>query len=242
MNFQYYSLDDCAEATGGVVVIDVLRAFTSTAFAFAAGVEEVFLVGEVAQAFALHQQMPDLLLMGEAESRRIAGFTYGNSPAELQGLDLSGGRIVQRTSNGTQGMVRSVKAEMILAGSFACARATVDFIRRQPLSRVSFVITGYGPNGEGDEDVALADYMVALLQGETPDPEPYLERVRQSVIGRRILDPTWPEFPPEDLPCCTALDCFDFAMPVERRSGQLVMTAAHPATRPAAQPDAQPSE
>jgi hypothetical protein len=72
--------------------------------------------------------------------------------------------------------------------------------------------------------VALADYIHARLRGEDPDPNLYLERVRQSVIGRRFPDPNWPDFPPADLPCCMALDRFDFAMPVERQGRTLVMT------------------
>ena len=225
MIVNYYSLEECAEATGTVVVIDVLRAFTCTAFALGGGVASIFLVGEVAEALALREQMPDALLMGEVGSRRIPGFDFSNSPAEIDGLDLRGRRMIQRTSNGTQGMVRSVQAETILAGSFCCAEATVAFIRRQNPSMLSFVITGYGPGGRGDEDVALADYVHARLRGETPDPEPYLERVRSSVMGRRFPDPNWPDFPPADLPCCTALDRFHFAMPVARQDGQLVMTA-----------------
>jgi 2-phosphosulfolactate phosphatase len=224
MIVNYCSLEECTEATGTVVVIDVLRAFTCTAFALGAGIESIFLVGEVEDAFALRQRMPDALLMGEVESRRVPGFDFSNSPAELDGLDLRGRRMIQRTSNGTQGMVRSVQAGTILAGSFSCAQATVDFIRRQDPSTLSFVITGYGPDGRGDEDVALADYVAARLRGESPDPEPYLERVRQSVIGRRFPDPNWPDFPPADLPCCTDLDRFDFAMPVERQDALLVMT------------------
>jgi 2-phosphosulfolactate phosphatase len=223
MIVNYCSLDNCAEATGTVVVIDVLRAFTCTAFALGAGVDSIFLVGEVEEAFALRQQMPDALLMGEVGSKRVDGFDFGNSPAELDGLDLHGRRMIQRTSNGTQGMVRSVQAGTILAGSFCCAEATVDFIRCQSPSTLSFVITGYGPDGRGDEDVALADYIHARLRGDRPDPEPYLERVRQSVIGRRFPDPNWPDFPPADLPCCTDLDRFAFAMSVERQGRMLVM-------------------
>lgn len=225
MIVNYYSLNDCADATGTVVVIDVLRAFTCTAFALGAGVESIYLVGEVDEAFALRDQMPDALLMGEVESARIPGFNFSNSPAEIDGLDLRGRRMVQRTSNGTQGMVRSVQAQTILAGSFCCAAATVDFIRRQDPSTLSFVITGYGPGNRGDEDVALADYVHARLRGESPDPAPFLDRVRNSVIGQRFPDPNWPDFPPADLACCTALDRFHFAMPVTRQHGRLVMTA-----------------
>ncbi len=77
----------------------------------------------------------------------------------------------------------------------------------------------------GDEDVACADYMAALLRNEEPDPAAYLARVRRSTVGRRFGDPAWPDFPPEDLPCCTALDRFDFAMPVYRESNRHVMVA-----------------
>ena len=49
-----------AAATRGhsVEVIDVLRAFTTAAFAFAAGVREIVLVGAVEEALALRERLP----------------------------------------------------------------------------------------------------------------------------------------------------------------------------------------
>ena len=55
MKFKRATLETCSEATGTVVVIDVLRAFTCAAFAFAAGAKEIILVQETAEAFALHR-------------------------------------------------------------------------------------------------------------------------------------------------------------------------------------------
>jgi 2-phosphosulfolactate phosphatase len=112
---------------------------------------------------------------------------------------------------------------MILTSSLCCAKATADYILDHVPDRVTFVITGLGENGMGDEDVACADYLESLLQGHQADPAPYLTRVRESVIGQLFLNPNYPELPADDLPCCTDLDRFDFAMLVRRKNGLLVM-------------------
>ena len=41
MKFHYTNLETCHEATGVVVVIDVIRAFTNAAFAFSRGAREI---------------------------------------------------------------------------------------------------------------------------------------------------------------------------------------------------------
>ena len=221
MELKRATLETCSEATGTVVVIDVLRAFSCAAFAFAGGAKEIILVQEPAEAFALQQKMPDALLMGEVDSLPIEGFDFGNSPSALKDLDLTGRHFVQRTSRGTLGVVRSTQADIILAGGFCTATATVNYILDQAPDTVTFVITGLGENGMGDEDIACADYLEALLQGHQPAPEPFLARVRESVIGQLLLNPSYPELPADDLPCCTDLDRFDFAMLVRRENGLL---------------------
>jgi hypothetical protein len=42
------------------------------------------------------------------------------------------------------------------------------------------------------------------------------------------LDPAQPQFPASDLDYCTQIDRFDFAMPIARLDGQLVMRAIRP--------------
>lgn len=225
MRISRASLENCSQATGAVVVIDVLRAFTTAAFAFAGGAQEIVLVGKVEEALALKERWPETLLIGEVEGRPITGFDFGNSPAAIAGVNLSGRRLVQRTTHGTQGIVRSIRAETILAGSFCCAQATVDYIIRQAPERVTFVITGLDANGLSEEDAACADYMEALLQGNSPDVRPFLERVHQSPTARlfRGQDPT--AFPPADLAYSLEVDRVDFAMPVRRQNGFWVMKA-----------------
>jgi len=216
-------LNQCQRATGVVVVIDVLRAFTTAAYAFANGAKTILLAGTPRQAFTLKRRFPDALLMGEVEGLPIPGFDFGNSPVQVSAAPLRGRRLIQRTSAGVQGVIRSRKAGVLLAASFVCARATALYIQSLSTKHATFIITGSSNEGRGDEDAACADYIAALLAGGEPDPAPYLHRVSQSTAGRVFADPARPEFPAQDLEYSLRANAFDFAMPVERRNGLLIL-------------------
>lgn len=230
-HFEYLTLEDCTTARGTVVVIDVLRAFSTAAYAFAAGAAEILLVSDVEQALELRRCFPDALTMGEVNGLPIPGFDFSNSPSELAGRDLSGLRLIQRTSAGTQGVVRSQGAESLLAASLVCARATARWIAAHCPQIVSFVITGARaadvlpgwPATRGDEDQACADYLRQLLEGAEADPTQAVWRVRQSPNGRVFADPQRLEFSNADLDLCTAVDRFDFAMQATRQDGLLIL-------------------
>lgn len=226
MRLERANLETCGDVTDTVVVIDVLRAFTTAAYAFAAGAGEILLVSAVDEALALRERFPGALVMGEVHGLPVEGFDFSNSPADLLGRDLGGRRMIQRTSAGTQGVVRSLRADTLLAGSFVCAAATARYIAGHAPACVTFVITGIYTDRDGDEDAACADYLAALLAGRRPDPAPFLQRVRDSTPGRWFADPAQPDYPAQDLDLCVAVDRFDFAMLVERRDGLLVMQTA----------------
>ncbi|PKN95379.1 MAG: 2-phosphosulfolactate phosphatase [Chloroflexi bacterium HGW-Chloroflexi-6] len=224
----YATLENCHEAGGAVVVIDVLRAFSTAAYAFGQGVERIFPVGEPHEALALREKIPNSLAVGEINGIPFPGFDMGNSPKQmLEADDLRGRTLVQRTSAGTQGLIRSLKAQTLLSASFVVARATADYLRIISADEITFVSTGINNNGRGDEDLACAEYIHQLLLGAQPDPSPYLLRVRTSREAALFLDSTLPQFPPEDVEHCTRLDHFNFAMPVRRENGYLVMRALH---------------
>ncbi len=225
MDIKKVTLATCSTATDTVVVIDVVRAFTTAAYALAAGAADIVLTGTVEEALAQRQTMPGSLVMGEVDGLPVPGFDFDNSPAQFDNLSLAGRRLIQRTSAGTQGVVLSTGAATLLAASFPTAGATARYILQNRPAGVTFVITGVQPGREGDEDDACADYIAALLRGQAPDPAPFIRRVYQSATGRIFADPAHPEFAPGDLDYCTTVDRFDFAMPVDRQNGQLVMRA-----------------
>jgi 2-phosphosulfolactate phosphatase len=84
MEIRRATLETCHTATGLVVTIDVLRAFTTAAYLFHAGVKEIILVSGVDEAFNLRREMPDCIIVGEVDGIRVPGFDLGNSPSEIQ--------------------------------------------------------------------------------------------------------------------------------------------------------------
>jgi 2-phosphosulfolactate phosphatase len=227
LKFRYTDLDDCHTAQGVVVVIDVLRAFSTAAYAFRRGAKEIILVSTVEEALSLKSTLSSSQAMGEIEGLRPQGFEFGNSPTHINEADLSGVTMIHRTSAGTQGVVRSQGAEVLLAASFVVANATVRYLSSLAASEVTFVITGKSYNG-GDEDIACAQYLEQLLKGNQPDVKPFLKRVFESRDAFPHLNPEQRAFPRSDLDYCTQIDRFDFAMPITREDGKLIMRAIQP--------------
>ena len=90
---------------GPVVVVDVIRAFTTAAYAFGAGAAEIYLVADVEEALSFKAAHPGTIALGENRGLRPVGFDYPNSPAMVSRADLTGRTLVQRTSAGTRGVV-----------------------------------------------------------------------------------------------------------------------------------------
>jgi len=223
MNFHYTNLDTCHETTGIVVVVDVLRAFSTAAYALSRGAEKIILVSDVDEVLSLKSQISISKAMGEVRGLRPEGFDFGNSPTQILEQDLSGITLIQRTSAGTQGVVRCKNADVLLASSFVIASATVEYIQKFAPEKVTFVITGQYAPEHGDEDLALAEYLELLLKGQQPDKEPFIKRVFDSRDAIQHLDPKETGFPLSDLDLCTNIDAFDFAMPVTKENDLLVM-------------------
>jgi 2-phosphosulfolactate phosphatase len=227
MKFHHTDLEDCHTAQGVVIVIDVLRAFSTAAYAFSRGATEIFLVSTVEEALALKSTIPNARAMGEVGGLRPEGFDFGNSPTHIDEADLSGVTMIHRTSAGTQGVVRSQGAEVMLASSFVVAHATARYVSNLAVPEVTFVITGRSYNG-GDEDLACAEYLEELLKGNQPDGKPFIKRVMESKDAFPHLDPAQRDYPFSDLEYCSRIDNFDFAMPVTREHGKFIMRAVKP--------------
>lgn len=213
-----------ASTADTVVVIDVLRSFTTAAVALARGACGVYPVEALATALGLIGRFESAVSVGAVAGGDPApGFDFGNSPAALNQADLAGRAVVMSTAAGVRGLQRFHRVTHLYAASLVCGRATAEAIRAHGAAEVCFVITGDWVDRDGDEDIACADYIEALLRGETVTPEDYARRVRESDFGRRFGQAVWPNLAPADLDIAAEVDRFDFAMPVQREDGQLVI-------------------
>ena len=201
-----------SQAHDAVVVVDVMRAFTTAAYAFAAGLTEIDLVETVDEALA----RPGFR-MGEVGGRLIPGFDHNNSPSQLAGRRLDGQRGVLRTGSGTRCVTAALNAAEVWLGSLVVASATVRALAR--LSAVTFVVSG-APD-EGEEDLACAELMAARLQAASHPLDRVISAVRTSRAAARHRAGDR-DFPLEDIECAVAIDAFDFAMKAERRGERWV--------------------
>ncbi|NMG42852.1 2-phosphosulfolactate phosphatase [Aromatoleum toluvorans] len=214
-----------------VVAIDVLRSFSTAAYAFAAGASEIHPVGTAGEADLLLEHLPDALTVGALPGGRpMPGFDLGNSPSRVQPLDLAKRPVILSTAAGVQALLRFRTAPRLFAASLVCAGATLRALQAGPLERVALITTGEWIDRDGDEDIACADYLAAGLQGEPIDREALALRVRNSDFGRRFVAGTDPALPLADLELCAQVDRFDFAMPVTRGRYGLVMRPLLPPT------------
>lgn len=224
MKFNYTTLETCHTATGVVLIIDVLRAFSTAAYAFSRGAKEIRLVSGVDEALALKAQIPNSKAMGEEGGLPPAGFDFGNSPTRILEQDLTGITLIQRTGAGTQGAVRAVNADVMLATSLVVAEATMEFVRKMKPDEVNFVITGGADNAE---DLACAEFLEKQFTGQKVDADEIIRRVIASRDALQHME-DHPQFPKSDLKFCTRINEFDFAMPITRANGFLIMQTVRP--------------
>lgn len=228
MNFSRLFLNrlrDQPDSSDTVVVIDVLRSFTTAAVAFERGAQAVYPVEGVVAAARLAAQLRASVSVGAiGGGDPVPGFDYGNSPSQLAAAGLAGKPVVLTTAAGVRGLQRFHHAQHLFAASLVCARATAEAVRAAHARNVCFVITGEWVDRDGDEDIACADYIEALLRGKAVEPGTFAQRVRDSDFGRRFADDASPNLPAADLEIAADADRYAFALPVIRRAdGRLVI-------------------
>ncbi len=224
MKFNYTTLETCHAATGIVLIIDVLRAFSTAAYAFSRGAKQIMLVSGVDEALELKERTPNSKAMGEVGGLPPEGFDFGNSPTRILEQDLTGITLIQRTGAGTQGAVRSENADIMLAVSFVVAKATMEYVLRLEPEEITFVITGGADNAE---DLACAEFMQKQFLGQAVDTTNYIHRVISSRDAFQHME-DHPQFPRSDLDYCTRINAFDFAMPIARKENLLILQAVKP--------------
>ena len=204
------------DAIGTAVIVDVFRAFTTAAFCVGVGAREIVLVGTPAEALALRERDSSVFLTGEVGGQPIDGFDAGNSPSQIVELDLTGRRVVQRSSSGTQGVVAAVNCDEIVLGSFVIASATCRYARSRG-RQVSLVAMGDGATIPNAEDEACVRFMEAQLSHVPIDVAALIATLPQ---WKNTSWPWW--FPKRDAELATEVDRFDFALPVTREGGLLI--------------------
>lgn len=215
-------IEGARRARGVVVIVDVFRAFTTAAVAFARGADRIIIVPEVEEALRLRSAGGGDFCVGEVNGIRPEGFDFGNSPHELMQADLAGRVVILSTRAGTVGVKAAVGAAEIYAGSFVVADATARVIREAKHADVTVVAMGWNAAVRTDEDELCALYLRNLMQGRRPEREAVGKLVLASGEVAKFHDPAQPHFHPEDLQIALEIDKYDFAVRIFKEGEFLV--------------------
>jgi 2-phosphosulfolactate phosphatase len=231
MDARFVGIAELTGAPSVAVVVDVMRAFTVAAWAFARGAEKVVLAGTLEEALALKAGHPDWVTLKDGPP--APGFDAVNSPAMLRSADLGGQTVVQKTTYGTAGALAAREASLALCASFVVAGATARLLRARACDSVTFVVTG--EDGQADEDLACAEYIARGAAGAATDASVFLRRAAMSRAAARLAEDARRGFQgvhPDDVALCLELDRFAFAM-VAAPEDSLLVLRPHAMPRPA---------
>lgn len=224
---------EVADVSGAVVAVDVIRAFTTAAYAFAAGARHIYLVDSVDEAVAFKNAHPGVLTMGENRGRRPPGFDFSNSPVEVAAADLDGRILVQRTTAGTRGVIAARAATRLWCASLVCASATAAALRASGLGAPTYVITGRSDDdgdrpSTGADDLAAAELIERARLGIDLDVARTIDLIASSEEATRTLALGQGHSHPDDIAYATRVDAFDFAMEVRRDGDRLRLDRVEP--------------
>jgi len=212
------------KARGVVVVIDVLRAFTVSAYALAGGAREVLYVADLERAREVAAGIPGAVLSAEVGGLPVAGVAISNSPTMIEAADLTGRVLVQRSSAGVQSLAAVAGATSLFAAGLVVAGATARAI----LDLEPELVTLVASRADHPEDGACAAYLAGALDGSRPDLDDLLRVLRASGRYAELAGGSVPGFPATDLALALELDRFDFALPVERSEDGLLRVRRSP--------------
>lgn len=214
-------IEGSQQAKGLAVIIDVFRAFSVACYIMDKGADKIIPVADINQAYQLKETHPDYILIGERDGRIQPGFDYGNSPTQIENVDLIHKTIVHTTSAGTQGVIHAKQADEIITGSFVNAQAIIKYIQNKNPQQVSLVCMGLGGTTEADEDTLCARYIKNALEGKENNFSQIVEYLRNESKTGSFLDEVSPDAstPKEDFEKCLSLDKFDFVLKAEVSDG-----------------------
>ncbi|WP_282688161.1 MULTISPECIES: 2-phosphosulfolactate phosphatase [unclassified Streptomyces] len=219
MDTRFLGIPELTETPSVAVVVDVMRAYTVAAWAFARGAEKIVLAESLNDALALKACHPDWVALKDGAP--APGFDAVNSPGRLRSTYLGGRTVVQKTTAGTVGALAVKEASLVLCAGFVVAEATAGLLRQRGCDAVTFVVTGEG--GRAEEDLACAQYIARRAAGTGTDATPFVRRAAGSRAAAELTGGVREGAHRDDVALCLEVDRFPFAMVATQEDSLMVL-------------------
>ena len=227
-NLSYYHVaSDVPDKKSEIaVVIDVLRATTTIAWALKNGADsiEVFADLDLLREKAMKWDPDKRVMLAERGGKKIDGFDLGNSPLTVTKEIVEGKRLFMSTTNGTKALQKVENSEFLFPMALTNRKAVAD--RIISLNRSNILVLGSGWEGNYSlEDSlaagALADYLmkfqdldINIVNDELNAAlalwnfwkDDVLKCLKTATHGKRLSSIGNYE---DDFKCCSQIDCLD---------------------------------
>ena len=162
--FSYTNYDELYFSSKTVVVIDVLRASSTIVTALNNGAREIIPVTSV--EFAVKSSgglfTGQTIIGGERNTRKIEGFTFGNSPLEYTEDKVSGKSIIFYTTNGSRAVVKAKFSENLFVASYLNLSAVASELAELDKD-IEILCSGSG-NAISLEDIICSGKLITEIQ------------------------------------------------------------------------------
>ena len=213
----------CGESIA--VVIDVLRAFTTSRRLLECGLESLTLVAGISEARLIRTLKPNAILIGEQSGVSVTGFDFDNSPSLVSSIALGGKEIFFRTTNGVPALLAACEEyDVVLAASLrdadAIAKRTIRLMERGCVREVHLICSD--PSGE--EDWACARYLAAsITQDSSASRQEAMVEVETSAAARRLVTRLGPQLAASDIRLAVEQHEGNFVQQAQLEPGRVVL-------------------
>lgn len=185
------------------VVIDVLRAFSTTYYLFTKGISKITMSQDPNLLKDLSSEAKGLLV-GEKDGIKIDGFDFGNSPDEILPQDLADKDIFFCTTNGVRGVFHCRQSSEVYVTGLIGIEALIKKLELVIKEGKSIALHASHPSS--DDDLAIAEYIKDKLERKsTLEIEEIKSRVKNSLSAAKFIDESQSYFKSSDLEYCIDL-------------------------------------
>jgi 2-phosphosulfolactate phosphatase len=215
-------LDGAKNAHGAVgVVIDVFRASTTIAVLGQKGIERIFPMENVDDAYDFKRRNPAFVLIGERQGLILPGCEYDNSPSKLKDVNLEGKTVILTTSGGTR-VINNAATDALVIGRFVNSSAIVTYAR-QVGGLISLLAVGQAATYPAQEDFVCAEYLRNVLRLGTDDFEVRKNEILSAPISEGGAERLMRAGQKRDLEICLSLDLYTAVPTVVRDGGRPII-------------------
>lgn len=210
-------LHQAKDATGLVVVIDVLRAASVEAYLLDQGVEYIFPVDSPEKGLLLKNEFKNSILVGEKDGKILPGYDINNSPSDILSANITQKIAIHSSTFGTKGLESLINADEIIFGSLVISNSILRYIKLKNPKILSILALG-------EDDDYVAEYFEKKIKNVPCNESEIIDKIKSLPFLSGYFDSKMTQFPVKDLDLCLAFNKFNFICSVNKVNDQLRTT------------------